>query len=612
MSVKWFEELKSLGLEEVLPLDFYRDVFPEGSLQKKASLDDNGNYNYDDVKGKYCGIAIEITNKIRNGKPIIYRYSITDELDTIKELLKSENFVLLSPISYVGKTRATENTRLMYAFALEIDNLKVDKDGNPVGLKDLLHQMRENILPQANYIVTSGNGVHLYFLLDTPIKLFENVRQSLSRYKKFITRQFWNSYITFDSEDDKIQYESAFQGFRLVGGVTKNGERTHVFRLSSHPITIEYLNEFVYQEKNVPDPRIEICYESNLNLKEAKEKYPEWYQKRIIEKQKKGSWIAKEDLYKWWFNRIKKEIKVGHRYHALMLLSIYAIKCGISYEDLEKDCFSLLKPYDSLSESEENRFEASDVMSALQIFQDKDYVTFPINSIEKLSGLKIEKNKRNGRKKLEHIKMVNGLRKFKKEVMGEDEYKNNGRPKGSGEKKDIVCEWRIRNPYKKKIECYRAEKLSRTTIDKWWNFLDENTDYIEAEYYSLSLIPFSVKRNLFRKMKMRYDFNEKFSEKDIKIKSEIDFIHELYKLTGVRSYERARIYYIIRNKDNKIKRKKLKELKILKELIINQGKKEIPKGKIENFIKKINQIKTEEELQKICENYNLLPNLELF
>ncbi len=78
MSVKWFEELNSLGLEEVLPLEFYRDVFPEGSLQKKASLDENGNYNYDDVKGKYCGIAIEITNKIRNGKPIIYIYSITD------------------------------------------------------------------------------------------------------------------------------------------------------------------------------------------------------------------------------------------------------------------------------------------------------------------------------------------------------------------------------------------------------------------------------------------------------------------------------------------------------------------------------------------------------
>lgn len=606
MSVKWFEELNSLGLEEVLPLEFYRDVFPEGSLQKKASLDENGNYNYDDVKGKYCGIAIEITNKIRNGKPIIYRYSITDELDTIKELLKSENFVLLSPISYVGKTRATENTRLMYAFALEIDNLRVDKEGNPVGLKDLLHQMRENILPQANYIVTSGNGVHLYFLLDTPIRLFENVRQSLTRYKKFITRQFWNSYITFDSDDDKIQYESAFQGFRLVGGVTKNGERTHVFRLSSHPITIEYLNEFVYQEKNVPDPKIEICYESNLTLKEAAEKYPEWYQKRIIEKQKKGSWIVKEDLYKWWFNRIKKEIKVGHRYHALMLLSIYAIKCGISYEDLEKDCFSLLEPYDNLSESEENRFEASDVMSALQVFQDKDYVTFPINSIEKLSGLKIEKNKRNGRKQEQHLFLA---RRRKEDLKLLGEKINEGRPKGSGEKKDIVCEWRIRNPYKKKIECYKSEKLSRTTIDKWWNFLDENTDYIEAVYCSLSLIPFSVKRNLFREMKMRYDFNEKFSEKDIKIKAEIDFIYELQKLTGIRSYERAKINHIIRDKDNKEKRKKIKEFKELKKLIKNQA---IYLKDYVFFCVLVDGAKTEEDLKRLCLEYEFLPNLELF
>lgn len=596
MAVKWFLELKDLGFKEVSPLEFYRDVFPKGSLQEKGIFNDY----------KYCGIAIEITNKFKDGKPVIYRYSITDDLEMIKELLKSENFVLLSPISYVGKSRATENTRLMYAFALEIDNLKVDKDGNAVGLKDLLHQMRENILPQANYIVTSGNGVHLYFLLDTPIRLFENVRQSLTRYKKFITRQFWNSYITFDSDDDKIQYESAFQGFRLVGGVTKNGERTHVFRLSSHPITIEYLNEFVYQEKNIPDPKIEICYESNLTLKEAAEKYPEWYQKRIIEKQKKGSWIVKKDLYKWWFNRIKKEIKVGHRYHALMLLSIYAIKCGISYEELEKDCFSLLKPYDSLSESEENRFEASDVMSALQVFQDKNYITFPINSIEKLSGLRIEKNKRNGRKQKQHLFLA---RRRKEDLKFLGEKINEGRPKGSGEKKDIICEWRVRNPYKKKSECIKGTSLSKPTVYKWWNFLDENTDYIEAVFYSISSIPFSVKRSLFREMKMRYDFNEKLAKKDIKIKAEIDFIHELQKLTGIRSYERAKINHIIRDKDNKEKRKKIKEFKELKKLIKNQA---IYLKDYVFFCVLVDGAKTEEDLKRLCLEYKFLPNLELF
>lgn len=607
--VKWFEDLMNLGLEEVTPMEFYRDIFPEGCLQKKGIFLNNGKYCYDNDKDKYCGIAIEVTKKIRDGKPVVYRYSITDDLETIENLLKSDNFVLLSPISYVGKTRTTDNARIMYAFALEIDNLLVDKKGNAVGLRDLIHQMRENILPCANYVVTSGNGVHLYFLLDTPIRLFENVKQSLSRYKRFITRQFWTSYITFDYKEEKIQFESAFQGFRLVGGVTKNGDRTHAFRLNSHPVTIEYLNEFVFQEKNVPDPRILVCYDSYLTLKESKEKYPEWYQKRIVEKQKKGTWTVKRDLYDWWFRRIKEEIRVGHRYHALMLLSIYAIKCNISYEELERDCFSLLKPFDNLSEREDNRFEESDVASALQVYQDKNYATFPINSIVKLSGLKIEKNKRNGRKQLEHIKMVNGLRKFRKEVMGEDEYKNNGRPKGSGEKKDIVCEWRIRNPYKKKIDCFREEKLSRVTIDKWWNFIDENTDYIPATYNSFSVMPFKVKIGLYKEIAFRYKFTDKPNKKEL---VEKDFIHEMQKLVGLRSYERAKIIYNIRLKDRDLIREKNRKFIELKNLIKRQATSLKQEDKFTEFCDLINQAKTEEKLSEICEKFNILPNLELF
>ena len=600
--VKWYSDLKELGLEEVTPMDFYRDIFPECSLQKK------GIYNDD----KYCGIAIEVTKKIRNGKPVVYRYSITDDLETIENLLQTENFVLLSPISYVGKTRTTDNARIMYAFALEIDNLLVDKKGNAVGLRDLIHQMRENILPCANYVVTSGNGVHLYFLLDTPIRLFENVKQSLSRYKKFITRQFWNSYITFDDEEEKIQFESAFQGFRLVGGVTKNGERTHAFRLNNHPTTIEYLNEFAYSYKEngkIINPKIEICYDSYMTLKEAKKKYPEWYQKRIVEKQKKGTWTVKRDLYDWWLRRIKEEIRVGHRYHALMLLSIYAIKCNISYEELEKDCFSLLKPYDNLSEREDNRFEESDVLSALQVYQDKSYATFPINSIEKLSGLKIEKNIRHGKKQKVHLALARDRKKKLKEL-GEEI--DEGRPKGSGEKKYIVSQWKLENQGKKKIECYRETKLSRVTIDKWWNFLEENTDFITPSYKSIKQIPLKTKKILLRQMKMRYKYDENFSEKEKENLKLIDYIYELYKLIGVRSYERAKVYYNIREKNKKKILDEKIRIKDLKELIKRQATSFEKEDKFTEFCDLINQAKTEEKLSEICEKFNILPNLELF
>ena len=452
--IKWFNEMIELGYKVVDPMVFYKDIFKD-TLQETGVFGDH----------KYCGIAVEIVyDEDSDKRHKILRHTITKDLKKLEELLLSENFVLLSPISYVGKSRSTDNARVMYAFALEIDNILYDEEtGDYCGLKDLLHQMSKDILPQANYLVTSGNGVHLYFILDKPLRLFNNVKASLTRYKKFITRQFWNRYITFDHEESRIQYESAFQGFRLAGGVSKSGERTSVFKLSDTPVSIDYLNKFVYQLKGVKDPSILVTYESKLTLEEAKKKYPEWYEKRIVNKQPKGTWVCKRALYDWWLRRIGNEIKVGHRYHALMILSIYAIKCNIPYDELLNDCMSLLKPYDDMSITDKNRFTLNDVMDALQAYEDKGYITYPINSIRKLSGLEITKNKRNYRKQKDHIVLMHMMKKLKKEL-GEEV--KEGRP----DKKEIVAKWRFRNPNGRKCDCIRETGLSEPTVYKWWNY----------------------------------------------------------------------------------------------------------------------------------------------
>lgn len=65
----------------------------------------------------------------------------------------------------------------MYAFAIEIDNLKMSDDGlRPAGLNDLLHHFEIELLPTPNYIVCSGSGVHLYYVFEQPIVLFDNVK----------------------------------------------------------------------------------------------------------------------------------------------------------------------------------------------------------------------------------------------------------------------------------------------------------------------------------------------------------------------------------------------------------------------------------------------------
>lgn len=448
--VKWVNELSAI-YKEVAPKYFYRQIF-QHHLDKKGAF----------TKGKYVGIACEITKEKKGKKTIVKRYSITDDLDTIDDLLKSENFIIISPISYIGKSRKTENATRMYAFAIEIDDLRVSDDGRPVGLNDLLHHFDIELLPTPNYIICSGNGVHLYYVFEQPLILFDNVKKSLDAFKKALTPYFWNQYVTKDYKIENIQFESPFQGFRMAGGVTKKGDRTRIFEISTHPIAIEELNRYAvkYGKKEC---QIDIAYESELTLAEAKEAYPEWYERRIVNKQKKGTWECKRDLYDWWKRRITEGASVGHRYYCLLMLSIYAIKCGrnVSEEELIEDAYSFLDKFDEMSENEINRFTDEDVMDALQGYYDKDLVTYPINSIVYRSGIPIEKNKRNFRKQAIHIKYMNNQRAFKVEM---GECTNGGRP----DKRQIVQSWRLEHPGGRKIECERDTGLSRHTVLKWW------------------------------------------------------------------------------------------------------------------------------------------------
>lgn len=450
--VKWVNELSAI-YKEVAPKYFYRQVF-------QHHLDTKGAF----TKGKYVGIACEITKEKKGKKTIVKRHTITDDLDTIDELLESENFIIISPIGYIGKSRKTENATRMYAFAIEIDDLRVSDDGSPVGLNDLLHHFDIELLPTPNYIICSGNGVHLYYVFEQPLILFDNVKKSLDAFKKALTPYFWNQYVTKDYKIENIQFESPFQGFRMAGGVTKKGDRTRIFEISTHPIAIEELNRYAvkYGKKEC---QIDIAYESELTLAEAKEAYPEWYERRIVNKQKKGTWECKRDLYDWWKRRITEGASVGHRYYCLLMLSIYAIKCGrnVSEEELIEDAYSFLDKFDEMSENEINRFTDEDVMDALQGYYDKDLVTYPINSIVYRSGIPIEKNKRNFRKQKDHVKLMNLIRDEINQNKTWNKIGNGRKPK-----KDVVQSWRMEHPSGTPKECIADTGLSKNTVYKWW------------------------------------------------------------------------------------------------------------------------------------------------
>ena len=212
-------ELYSLGYEQVQPMDFYRDIFPIGDL------DDRREFPEQREEHKYCAILLEVSNT----KAKVKRHTVTDDLDVIDEVQHSPNFCLMSPISYIGKSRDSKNARNLYALVVELDYVLVKK-GVQVGLHSLIKQFTEDesgksILPRPTYLVASGSGLHLYYVFEKPIPLFPNVVHSFQLYKRTLTTKLWNKYVTTAYKKHEVQQESLFQGFRVVGTLTKKGDK---------------------------------------------------------------------------------------------------------------------------------------------------------------------------------------------------------------------------------------------------------------------------------------------------------------------------------------------------------------------------------------------------
>lgn len=432
---------------EVEPKKFYRFIFPSGELGIKGVYE----------KGKFNAIINEQTKELKkDGTPRHKSYVMTDDLDMIDDICSRDNFCVCSPISYIGRNRTSKNARVLYALAFDLDGIKIKNDGTPQGIIELFHQI-ENLkhLPMPTYIVSSGTGLHLYYVFEKPLMLFKNLAKELQAYKDEITYQMWNRYVTEFYR--KPQYESLFQGFRMVGTITKVGTRVRAFQ-TGEKVTIEQMNSFVKDKFKV----VSTSYKSKLSLHEAQLKYPEWYEKRIVKGQKKGTWTTKPALYEWWLEQIERGAVVGHRYYCIMMLAIYAKKAGISWERLEKDAYGLVEDFDSMPAGEDNPFTKSDVVAGLKAYHDK-YITYPINSIEYLSGIKIEKNKRNYRGQSQHVKIMSATR----DILYPDGSwrKGNGRPSAHYK----VWVYKKNNPNATKADCIRDTGLSKPTVYKWWN-----------------------------------------------------------------------------------------------------------------------------------------------
>lgn len=424
-------------------MDFYRDVFPVGSFEERGVYED----------GRYNGIAVCITPGEKRAK----RLTVTDDLEAIEDMAATDDFCLMSPISYAGKSRRSANARLMYALTLDLDGIEtLDQWQFFMEQIERGREMQRMVwgLPRPTYLVSSGTGVHIYYVFERPIPMFDNIVEQLEKLKRRLTWQAWTQGAS--SLHDRVQYESLFQGFRVVGTITKSGGRCSAFRVGDK-VTVEYLNDFVPVDYRV----IDFTYKSDLRLSEAKDKYPEWYQRRIVEKRPKQTWVCKRALYDWWIRKMCEGAEQGHRYWCVMTLATYAKKCGISRDELEEDAYGLIPVMNLKGDT----FTEDDVMHALEAYADS-YITYPIDTIVLRTGIPIEKNKRNGRRQRQHLQFARGVRQVKA-AMGET-VSGGGRPDKALE----VMLWRIAHCKGTKAQCIKETGLSKPTVYRWWDYRD--------------------------------------------------------------------------------------------------------------------------------------------
>ena len=401
------------------------------------------------------------------------------------EYVCDNSMTLCSGIAYRGLTNKLEHAQQMNALVFDIDGVGMAQLRTIIARTEIdAEQIRS--IPVPTFIVLSGSGLHLYYVFDKPIPLFPNIKLQLKSLKNALTFRIWDPGAT--STIKNIQYQSINQGFRMVGSINNKYDTEVVAFEFGERVSLEYLNSYVK-----PENRVDLTKPftpTQMSREEAAEKFPEWYEKVVLNKDyKPKKWdiagkVHGDDpyaLYHWWLRQVDK-VTGGHRYFYMMNLAIYACKCDVPKKKLNEDLNMVFEKLSQIPHTnaygQPDELSKQDVVVAKEAFN-KEYYSFKLADHIATSGIDIERNRRNGRKQADHIKLMNFIRD---EIQGKKDWRNKeGRPKGSGTAQEQVLTWRLEHPDGKKIECHRDTQLSRVTIDRWWNTtMDKNNDKAAA------------------------------------------------------------------------------------------------------------------------------------
>ena len=485
-AVEILQSCEDFGYEELECLDFYSAVFSRSeayqkyqrSMELPLTLSEGGA----DGAGTWRSVALADLPELVDGRNDAYVSACTF---FPKKVASSDGSVRW--VSTYSKDTANE----LCAFVLDIDRVRMDI------LRELLEgAWPHHVLPQPTYLTTSGTGVHLWYVLDWPVKVLTRWRRELEAIQDYLGRIFSATDLpyyrveNFDTDEPtikrvdinlgKFDRHGLTQPYRVVGSLSKNEKNVVTAWRIGQTWDIDELGSLAGLEQLF----IEDLFDMTCSLR-AKE-WEKWAQKRdeiAAARIASGSGKGHNPVFYPWFAQeaIKRSYygdAYGSRYNVVMCLVIAARKDNASPRQAEKITRSqIVEVVKTLHENWNNAARKSGnppikwqecekaIKAGYSFRGDCVRIRWSWMSAPDVCNWKHDsKSRRHGLSQEEHLA---DARDFKFLVARRRPSVLGGRPKGSGTKEAEIKAYAAEHPEANHSQIARALGVSRPTVIKW-------------------------------------------------------------------------------------------------------------------------------------------------
>jgi hypothetical protein len=309
------------------------------------------------------------------------RFLVTKDVFEIFQTCHDLSKVYGHYCSYFNNFKRYSTINKIFAFVVDIDNI------NSADLFHVVHYRLDKII-KPTFIVNSGLGIHLIYQLTEPFSLFYRYREAVNRIKISLEDQLKPTKKNYY----KIDHHSLAQAFRMPGFLNKVGRPVNCWKIG--PKVDIYTLAKVFG----------VELEKDMSLKEKR------YKKG--NKNKDVSYIpnAHPKLYDWALGHLYSS-RPGWRYTSMLATVVCGWKARIPKEQIRKDLTLFVQRYNQIWP--EIPIHPSEIEKALRAYGRKESTICSKRQLAEWFNTEIKGQKRNGRKREEHLQIARAIRNAK-------------------------------------------------------------------------------------------------------------------------------------------------------------------------------------------------------